>query len=87
MVVDENSIVVSQKGEIHVDSVQVIQDGNKTVDAVPELTKNFHSSYNNRFGDWAGTIELDMIAVGVISLLFFVGIYLALKSKDSMKIK
>lgn len=87
MVVDENSIVVSQKGEIHLDSVQVIQDGNKTVDAVPELTKNFHSSYNDRFGELSGTIELDMIAVGIISLLFFIGIYLALKSKDSMKIK
>jgi hypothetical protein len=87
MVVDEESIIINDRGELQSDSIRVIQDGNKTVDAVPELTGNFHDSYDNRFGDWAGTVELDMIAVGIISVLFFVGIYLALKSKDSMRIK
>jgi len=87
MVVEEESIHVNQKGEILSDSIQVVQQGNKTVDAIPELTSNFHDSYNSRFGDWAGAIELDLIAVGIISILFFAGIYIALKSKDSMRIK
>jgi len=87
MVVDEESIQVSEKGEVLTDSIQVVQQGNKTVDAVPELTSNFHDSYEDRFGEWAGTIHLDLIAVGIISFIFFIGIYIALKSKDSMRIK
>jgi hypothetical protein len=30
---------------------------------------------------------LDLVAVGTLSFLFFVGIYIALKRKDSMRIK
>jgi ABC-type multidrug transport system ATPase subunit/pSer/pThr/pTyr-binding forkhead associated (FHA) protein len=87
MVVDKESIQVNDSGELVLESIKVVQDGNKTVDAVPELMNNFHTSYENRFGEWAGTIGIDLIAVGIISFLLFVGIYFALKSKDSMRIK
>jgi ABC-type multidrug transport system ATPase subunit/pSer/pThr/pTyr-binding forkhead associated (FHA) protein/ABC-type multidrug transport system permease subunit len=62
-------------------------EGTKIADAKTELVKQFHESYDNTFGSWHATMKLDLIVVAVISLIFFISIYLALKSKDSMKIK
>lgn len=58
-----------------------------TVSAVKELEKNFHPKYDEIFGAWSFEFKLDVLAVGVLSILFFIGIHIALKSKDSMKIK
>ncbi|MDG1657057.1 MAG: ABC transporter permease, partial [Crocinitomicaceae bacterium] len=56
------------------------------VNATDALNENFHESYS-RFGDWQNTLELDAIALGAITLIFFVGIIIALKKKDPIKIK
>ena len=64
-----------------------VEDGSKSVDAVNELTKNFHLDYPSMFGSWHSTFKLDFLVVSIISVLFFVGIYFSLKKKDSMKIK
>jgi hypothetical protein len=59
----------------------------KNVEAVKELGKQYHSSYKEFFPNLYSTLKIDFIAVSIISLIFFIGIYWALKSKDSIKIK
>jgi hypothetical protein len=56
-------------------------------DAVSKLNENFHSSYADFFPNLFSTLKIDFIAVSIISLIFFIGIYWSLKSKDSIKIK
>jgi len=63
------------------------EDGTKMANAKEELVKQFYESYDNTFGSWHATMKLDLLVVGIISLIFFISIYIALKSKDSMKIK
>ena len=58
-----------------------------TTNSVNNLKEFFHDSYETSFGDWAFTMSLDVVAVGSLFLLFFVGVYVALKQKDSIKIK
>jgi ABC-type multidrug transport system ATPase subunit/pSer/pThr/pTyr-binding forkhead associated (FHA) protein len=56
------------------------------VNSIDQLKENFHSSYEENF-EWAYSAELDWIAIGTLSLVFLIGIYIALKLKDSMKIR
>ncbi len=56
------------------------------VNSIDQLKENFHSSYEDNF-KWAYSPELDWIAIGTLSLVFLIGIYIALKLKDSMKIR
>ncbi len=58
-----------------------------TVNSIQELEKSFHPKYKSWFEEYAFTMKLDFIIITVLSILFFVGIYWALKRKDSMKIK
>lgn len=87
MIVDKESITINDNGEVQTDQIQLTQGENKTADAIKELTQNFHESYTDRFGDWAGSVKLDLLVISIISILFFMGIYIALKQKDSMKIR
>lgn len=57
-----------------------------SLDACNMLNKNFHSTYNDIFGDFHGTPQLDLAAVGVIAFVFLIGIYIVLKKKDSIRI-
>jgi ABC-type multidrug transport system ATPase subunit/pSer/pThr/pTyr-binding forkhead associated (FHA) protein/ABC-type multidrug transport system permease subunit len=57
-----------------------------SLDASDMLNKNFHSTYDDIFGSLHGTPHLDLAAVGVIALIFLIGIYIALKKKDSIRI-
>lgn len=57
-----------------------------SLDASNMLNKNFHSTYNDIFGDFHGTPHLDLAAVGVIAFVFLIGIYIVLKKKDSIRI-
>ncbi len=58
------------------------------VDAVERMTKNFHSEfYEKTFGSYQSTLKLDVIVILVLSLLFFISICIALKQKDTIKIK
>jgi ABC-type multidrug transport system permease subunit len=60
----------------------------QTVPAVDQLKESFHESYPDRFGsDWAFHLSLDEIAVLIITCLCFIGIYISLKRKDSIRIK
>ena len=56
------------------------------LDASEMLNKNFHLTYNDIFGGLHGTPHLDLAAVGLIALIFLIGIYIALKKKDSIRI-
>jgi hypothetical protein len=58
-----------------------------TVNSIQELEKSFHPNYKSLFEDFAYTLKLDVIVISTLTILFFIGIYLALKAKDSMKIK
>ena len=64
-----------------------IASKSETANSVNNLKEFFHDSYETSFGDWAFTMSLDVVAVGSLFLLFFVGVYVALKQKDSIKIK
>ncbi len=57
------------------------------VNSIQELEKSFHPKYKSWFEEYAFTMKLDFIVITVLSILFFMGIYWALKRKDSMKIK
>jgi ABC-type multidrug transport system ATPase subunit/pSer/pThr/pTyr-binding forkhead associated (FHA) protein/ABC-type multidrug transport system permease subunit len=59
----------------------------QTVPAVDQLKESFHESYPDRFGDWSFQLSLDEIAVLIITCLCFIGIYISLKRKDSIRIK
>jgi ABC-type multidrug transport system ATPase subunit len=60
----------------------------ETQRAIDQLKECFHDNYEQTFGnEWAYAIKLDFVALGILGLLFFVGIYIALKMKDSMRIK
>jgi hypothetical protein len=85
MELDTASVEMNQQGQIT--DAKFIQDGDTTAQAIDELVKNFHSSYPDRFGTWHGTLALDYLIIGILSLLFFIGIYISLKQKDSMKLK
>ncbi len=63
-------------------------DGTNDVvtDAASTLNKSFHKSYEE-FGELQNTLELDATAIGILTLIFFVGIYFALKRKDPIKIR
>jgi ABC transport system ATP-binding/permease protein len=58
-----------------------------TVNAIQELEKSFHPSYKDWFGDFAYTLKLDITVIFFLSLIFFVGIYRALKRKDAIKMR
>ena len=59
----------------------------ETVSSVDQLKESFHSSYPDRFGEWAFKLSLDELAVFIISMICFIGIYISLKRKDSIRIK
>jgi hypothetical protein len=59
-----------------------------TESSIDQLKKCFHKNYEDTFGsEWAYSLDLDIIAIGTLTFLFFAGVYFALKKKDSMKIK
>jgi len=87
MIVDEKTIKFNEKGVLEKDKLIFVQDGYKEIEAIPELTNNFHDSYNDIFGEMAGEFKLDVLIIVILSFLFFTGIYIALKQKDSIKIR
>lgn len=81
--------VIGPTAEITIDEGTGIQDvemKDTVLNAAKGLRDNFDESYS-KFGEWGSTLELDAIALGIITLLFFFGIYFALKAKDSIKMK
>ena len=57
-----------------------------TANAVNEVQKNYHSEYTERFGDLAGTLELDTYMLGILGIVFFIMIYISIRKKDSIQI-
>ena len=57
-----------------------------TVNAVKEISKNFLESSLGRFEIYNDSILLEFFALGLLSLVFFIAIFLALKDKDSIAI-
>ena len=73
--------------EYNSDNMHIITK-EETVNSIEQLESCFHNNYEKTFGDyWAFSMKLDFIVIGFLSLMFFIGIYIALKRKDSMKIK
>jgi len=58
-----------------------------TGSSIEQLKPFFHDNYEEAFGSFAYTYKLDILAIGALSLIFFIGTYLALKRKDSIKIR
>jgi len=59
----------------------------QVVPAIKQLKESFHESYKTRFGDWAYNLPIDQIALLIITCICFIGIYISLKTKDSIRIK
>ena len=57
-----------------------------TANAVTEVQRNYHSDYNDRFGDLAGTLELDTYMLGILGIVFFILIYISIRKKDTIQI-
>jgi hypothetical protein len=60
-------------------------DKDTVTNAVTNIKGQFHESYD-KFGDLQSTLALDFLAIGILTLTFFFGIYFALKAKDPIKI-
>ena len=54
--------------------------------ASTQIQKNYDSEYASRFGELAGSLELDFYMLGGLALLFFVLIFLAIRNKDTIQI-
>jgi hypothetical protein len=54
--------------------------------ATTQIQKNYDAEYANRFGELAGSLELDFYMLGGLALLFFVLIFLAIRKKDTIQI-
>jgi hypothetical protein len=73
--------------EYNSDNMHIITK-EETVNSIKQLKSCFHDNYEKTFGDdWAFSLKLDFVVISFLSLMFFMGIYIALKRKDSMKIK
>ena len=71
--------IYAADGTMTFDMQDRVQDGIET------LHQQFHeATFSSNFGDMIGSVELDFIAVGVWSAIFFIGIFWALKRKDSI---
>ena len=69
-------------------NMNIIITKEETVNSIKQLESCFHNNYEKTFGDvWAFSLKLDFVVISFLSLMFFIGIYIALKRKDSMKIK
>ena len=83
-VVDPNSMGIERQANQNDQGTGAMHD--VIVNSLDKLRENFHESYDDNF-QMAYKFELDWLAIGVLSLVFFIGIYIALKMKDSMKIR
>jgi ABC-type multidrug transport system ATPase subunit len=92
-------MVITNKEEVFVAPPAVGQkpiidqemSGDKGVDtltnAIENIEKNYHKDYFNRFGELAGTLELDTYMLSTLSLIFFIFTFIALRKKDTIQIK
>jgi hypothetical protein len=55
-----------------------------TVTARDVLESQYHDSYENLFGAMAYTVNLDMIVLGVITVVLLVVVWVAMRRKDSI---
>jgi ABC-type multidrug transport system ATPase subunit len=61
---------------------------NIKVNAAEELQKGFHmETFESIFGQASNSLKLDAAIVLTMAIIFFVGIYISLKMKDSIKIR
>jgi len=65
------------KEDLGVDSV---------ANGITQIQKNYDDGYADRFGDLAGTLELDFYMLGSLALIFFILIFLAIRKKDTIQI-
>ena len=86
MELKEGTGVLSEDNPPELIEPEMVKSEQDTVaNAVDNIKGQFHESYDN-FGDLQSTLTLDFMAIGFLTLVFFIGIYLALKSKDPIKI-
>jgi ABC-type multidrug transport system ATPase subunit len=78
----------SDGSQVVADTTQKLKTKFESTNSIDQLKDSFHDNYEDTFGlDWAYSMKLDVLAVGILTLIFFIGIYIALKRKDSMRIK
>ena len=69
---------------VHTNNLLLRTGTDETTSAIDQLKNNFHENYENLFGKLAGTIDLDIVAIGSLSLIFFLIVLKALKNKDAI---
>ena len=65
-------------------SANMISSRNQTTDGLELLKMNFYEDYDTIFGELAGTINLDIIALLILSIFFYLFIFYSLKKKDAI---
>ena len=60
--------------------------GDSTANAIEQVQKYYHSDYTDRFGELAGTLELDTYMLGILGMIFFILIYISIRRKDTIQI-
>jgi hypothetical protein len=78
------------QGQVHDARIDAIDDPflreslESTVTAREALESQYHDSYEALFGAMAYTVNLDMIALGVIAVALLVTVWVAMRRKDSI---
>jgi ABC-type multidrug transport system ATPase subunit/pSer/pThr/pTyr-binding forkhead associated (FHA) protein/ABC-type multidrug transport system permease subunit len=81
-------VQLSQNNDPSANSEQIVTTKWETHNSIDQLKDCFHDNYEKTFGnELAFSFRLDIIAITVLSILFLAGIYIALKRKDTIKIK
>jgi len=84
----EGFSIIQKKVSVEVPNPQNTKEVTlQVVPAIKQLKESFHESYLTRFGDWAYKLPIDQIALLIITCICFIGIYISLKTKDSIRIK
>ena len=63
----------------------IIEQVKSAKKARESIMGNFHESYTSNF-DNAGTLELDIFIISIMTLIFIISIYISLKKKDSVSL-
>jgi len=69
---------------VYTNNLLLRTETDKTTSAIEQLKLNFNDLYEDLFGDLAGTLELDIYAITVLSGVFFFVVFKALKNKDAI---
>jgi ABC-type multidrug transport system ATPase subunit len=74
-------------GEFIIPVPQISTKEDSTVNAVKEISSNFLNSAKGNFQEYSNNINLEIIILTGISIVFFIALYLSMKTKDTINIR